>query len=102
MKAKSARLSPSIQLQGGAATIANSPTPGWKGTAILSGWVNPRAPAVPATLHLTLDAYYAGCALIGILAAQTEQPNIDWASETAIEQGRNIAQKVRDQIPGQK
>lgn len=73
----------------------NRPTPGWKGTAIADGWVNPRPPALPATLHLTLEAYYTGCAMIGILAAQTEQPDLDWVSNLAIAQGTNTAAKIK-------
>lgn len=79
---------------------ATHPTPGWKARTdhvTPTALVNPRTPAVPATLDLRLEEYFASAALIGILAAQDEEPDKEWASEWAMEQGRIMAAKAREQ-----
>ena len=75
-----------------------SPTPGWKPRALGSGataLANPRPPAVPATLQLTLEQYYAGCGAIGMLAAQGDEPNMDWIVKRSIEFGEKMAKGTR-------
>lgn len=73
------------------------PSPGWKPRAPrATAFVNPRAPSVPATLHLSLEEYFASAALIGIIAAQGDEPDKDWASEWALEQGAIMAAKARE------
>jgi hypothetical protein len=34
---------------------------------------------VPATLHLSLDEYFATASLMGLLAASKDEPNKKWA-----------------------
>lgn len=72
-----------------------NPTPGWKPKSGRTGFVNPRPPAVPATLHLSLDEYYAGAALMGLFAAQSEEPDPDWITDEAIDVGKRMATKIR-------
>jgi len=68
------------------------PTPGWNtGTAFL----NPRTPAVPASLELTLEEYFAAAALVGILGAQQKEPDMAWASKWANEMGATMAAEAR-------
>jgi hypothetical protein len=55
---------------------------------------NPRPPAVPATLGLTLEEYFAAAALMGLLAAQDEEFDQDWASEWALDIGAKMATKA--------
>lgn len=73
------------------------PTPGWKGRRAETGTalVNPRPPAVPATLNLTLEEYYAAAALMGLLPAQTEQPERDWLTDEALAIGETMAAKAK-------
>jgi hypothetical protein len=56
------------------------PTPGWK-PRNPRGWSNPRPPSVPSTMDLRLDEYYAGAALIGVIASQGEEPDLRWVRE---------------------
>jgi hypothetical protein len=69
------------------------PSPGWKGLAAVGfpRFVNPRPPAVPSTLDLRLDEYYAAASLMGLLAASTEEPDQKWACEWAVEMGARMA-----------
>jgi hypothetical protein len=71
-----------------------SPTPGWKPRRA-AAFVNPRPPAVPASLDLTLEEYYAAAAAMGLLAAQGEECDPDWASEWALKFGSTMAKKAR-------
>jgi hypothetical protein len=57
------------------------PTPGWKPRLRVGAWVNPRPPSVPSTMDLRLDEYYAGAALIGVIASQGEEPDTKWVRE---------------------
>ena len=56
--------------------------------------INPRPPAVPATLALTLEEYYAGCWAIGMLAAQGEEPDMDWIIDRSLQFGERMARKA--------
>jgi hypothetical protein len=57
--------------------------------------VNPRPPAVPATLQITLDEYYAGCALVGIVAAQPEEPDKEWVCDWSLAMGDMMGAAVK-------
>jgi hypothetical protein len=46
------------------------------------------------------EAYLIGCALTGILAAQHEEPDQQWAAEWAIRMGRLVARMARFGPPG--
>jgi hypothetical protein len=70
------------------------PRPGWRGRATVL--VNPKPPAVPATLDLNLAEYYAAAAAMGLLAAQTEEPNKDWIAEWAMDFGVIMARKAME------
>lgn len=52
-------------------------------------------PAVPATLELTLEEYYAAAAAIGLLAAQGDEPDPLWASQWALDFGTIMAAEAR-------
>lgn len=79
------------------------PKPGWQSWhRFTSGpsprsteLVNPKPPAVPATLALTLEQYYAACALIGILGSQSAEPDREWLANWACEMGDVMARKCR-------
>ena len=74
---------------------SDRPTPGWKPKRPALAWVNPRTPAVPATLDLRVEEYYAAAALMGILASQGEEPDQEWACEWAVEMGEKMASAAR-------
>ena len=57
--------------------------------------VNPRVPAVPASLDLSLEQYYAACALVGLLGSQATEPDQEWAAEWACCMGELMAKKCR-------
>lgn len=69
-------------------------TPGWKPKQRRSALANPRPPAVPATLDLTIDEYYAAAGAIGLLAAQGEECDPEWAADWALDFGRVMAAKA--------
>ena len=80
----------------GGATRRDKPTPGWKGYAQMRpGWRNPRTPAVPATLDITLDEYFAAASVMGLLASQIEEPDRQWSCEWAFKMGRTMAREAR-------
>jgi hypothetical protein len=80
----------------GAGTHRSKPTPGWKGlSAIRLGWRNPRTPAVPATLDLTLDEYFAAASVMGLLASQVEEPDRRWCCDWSFKMGRTMATEAR-------
>lgn len=56
---------------------------------------NPRPPAVPATLHITLEEYYAAAGAIGLLSAQLQEPDPEWASEWSLDFGEHMAAAAR-------
>lgn len=70
----------------------NQPAPGWNSRVELQ---NPRTPAVPASLDLTLEEYYAAAALVGILGAQQHEPDMEWASNWAHQMGATMAAESR-------
>ena len=74
---------------GAAADIA----PGWKGVTSLL--LNPRPPSVTAHLELTLEDYYACGSLMGLLAAQHEEPDQAWVEEWSIRMGERMAAAIR-------
>ncbi len=68
--------------------------PGWNAqreTAL----ANPRPPATPATLSLTLDEYFAAAATIGLLAAQEHEPDPEWAKNWSLDFGERMAREAR-------
>jgi len=66
---------------------------GWQGRG--TDWANPRPPAVPASLALSLEEYFAAAALMGLLAAQQGEPDMEWCAEWALKMGRELAAKAR-------
>ncbi len=84
---------------GGAGTRNNPrrrPTPGWKGWSSLKiGWRNPRTPGVPATLDLTLDEYFTATSLMGLLASQNDEPDLQWCRDWSFKMGRAMATEAR-------
>jgi hypothetical protein len=69
------------------------PIPGWN--AGRTGLKNPRTPAVPATLDLTLEEYYAAAATVGLLSAQDEEPDMVWVIQWTHEFGVRMAAESR-------
>ena len=69
--------------------------PGWNLHRAATGLTNPRPPAVPATLDLTLEEYYAAAATIGLLAAQEVEPDPEWAAKWSLEYGQTMARESR-------
>ena len=69
-----------------------TPVAGWNTSTAFS---NPRTPAVPASLDLTLEEYFAAAALVGILGAQQKEPDMAWASKWANEMGATMAAEAR-------
>ena len=51
-----------------------------------------KAPVSPDEI---LEHFYIGMALVGILAAQAQEPNKDWVTNYALDVGRKMARKVR-------
>jgi hypothetical protein len=80
----------------GTADARKEPRAGWKSAAAF-GWSNPRPPAVPATLQLSIDEYFAAASLIGLLSAQTEEPNQRWVCDWSFKMGRTMAKAARKQ-----
>jgi hypothetical protein len=68
--------------------------PGWKAHVQRPPFVNPRPPSVPSTMDLRLDEYFAGAALIGVLASQAEEPDSEWACEWAWQMGHKMAKQA--------
>lgn len=71
----------------------DKPAPGWQ--AMHGALANPRPPAVPATLHLTLEDYFAAAALIGLLASQGNEPDQEWVRDWSYRMGRKMARLPR-------
>lgn len=73
-------------------------TPGWKPRRprTATALANPRPPAAPATLDLTLEEYYAAAGAMGLLAAQGEECDPEWAAEWALKFGVKLAAKARE------
>lgn len=78
------------------------PTPGWKGRGEATALQNPRPPAVPGTLRLTLAEYFAAAATIGILSAQEEEPDRAWLEEWALDYGYEMAEKAEQRRQGRR
>ena len=78
---------------------ATRPTPGWKGRRALhaqtAGWRNPRPPAVPATLDLRLEEYFAAASVMGLIAAQLDEPDQKWCTDWSFRMGRRMALEAR-------
>jgi hypothetical protein len=80
---------------GVAADGRKHPTPGWKGPGPSAiGWRNPRPPAVPATLDLTLDEYFTAATLMGLVASQIEEPNQQWCRDWSFTMGAAMAREA--------
>jgi hypothetical protein len=95
MKAKTNRKPPTRPRRDRAGAVAydSKPAPGWKARTETRRrtWVNPRPPSVPSTMDLRLDEYFAGAALIGVLASQAEEPDHKWACDWSFRMGRAMA-----------
>lgn len=74
---------------------AEAPSPGWNARTQPTPLQNPRPPAVPASLDLTLEEYYTATALMGILSAQEHEPDIEWAAKWAADMGAAQAREMR-------
>lgn len=72
----------------------DNPTPGWKAHASFPAFLNPRPPSVPTTLDLRLYEYFAGAALMGVLASQGNEPDQRWACEWAWKMGKRMASEA--------
>lgn len=83
--------SPSPSLAGKRTRRNDRPTPGWKGHVALPSFMNPRPPSVPTTMDLRLYEYFAGAALMGVLASQAEEPDPKWACAWSMKMGRQMA-----------
>jgi hypothetical protein len=71
-----------------------NPVSGWNTKQALA---NPRPPAVPASLDLTIEEYFAAAGAIGLLAAQLDEPDPVWAAKWALEFGITMAAMARTQ-----
>jgi len=60
-----------------------------------SAYENPRPPALPAGVIRTLEEYYTAAALMGVIAAQGEAPELDGLTNWAIAAGEMAARKVK-------
>lgn len=72
----------------------DSPEPGWGGRAETTELRNPRPPAVPASLQLTLAEYFTAAAAIGLLSAQPSEPDRDWLLDKAFDYGDEMARRA--------
>lgn len=70
-----------------------TPVFGWNTRTLLQ---NPRPPAVPASLDLTLEQYFAAAAVMGLLSAQLEEPDSEWACEWSLKFGEKMAAAARN------
>jgi hypothetical protein len=57
--------------------------------------VNPRAPAVPATLDINLEEYYTAAVAIGLLSSQAQEPDQDWATRWSFGMGARMAAEAK-------
>jgi hypothetical protein len=73
------------------------PTPGWKAWADIgvAGWRNPRTPAVPATLQISLDEYFTATSLMGLLSSQAAEPDQAWCCDWSFGMGEKMAREAR-------
>lgn len=69
-----------------------SPVVGWNTRQAMQ---NPRPPAAPASLDLTLEQYFAAAGVMGLLSAQLEEPDPEWACEWALDFGEKMAAAAR-------
>jgi hypothetical protein len=58
------------------------------------GWRNPRTPAVPATLDITLDEYFTAASIMGLLASQVAEPDRQWCCDWSFKMGRTMAREA--------
>lgn len=72
-----------------------APAPGWNARPERTELQNPRPPAVPGTLNLTLNEYYAATALMGLLSAQHKEPEMKWAAAWSHDMGDAMATEAR-------
>lgn len=78
----------------------STPCAGWNtnipvGKTLADSMNNPRPPAVPATLHISLEEYYAAAGAIGLLSAQLQEPEAEWAAQWSLEFGEKMAALAR-------
>lgn len=80
----------------------NGATVSWKRTSNpVAGWntrvtlKNPRPPSVPTGLDLTIEEYFAAAGAIGLLAAQLDEPEAEWAAKWSLEFGTKMAALAR-------
>ncbi len=68
------------------------PVEGWNTRIALA---NPRPPAVPTGLDLTIEEYFAAAGAIGLLSAQLDEPDPAWAAKWSLEFGARMADLAR-------
>lgn len=71
------------------------PTWGWRPRNAGGGLKNPRPPAVPATLDITLPEYFTAAAAIGLLASQGEEPDQKWVCRWSFGLGARMAAEAK-------
>lgn len=71
------------------------PSWGWKPRNPEDGLSNPRPPATPATLRLSLPEYFAAAAAIGLLASQGEEPDQKWVCHWSFGMGERMAAEAK-------
>jgi hypothetical protein len=80
---------------GGAVAVqrwSGEPTQRWNERTTM---MNPTPPAVPATLDLDLEDYYAAASLIGLLSSQIHEPDKAWVKVWAADMGEQLADEIR-------
>lgn len=68
------------------------PVRGWNSRVQMQ---NPRPPAAPASLDLTLEEYYAAAGAMGVLSAQIDEPDPTWVCEWSLDFGEMMARAAR-------
>lgn len=72
----------------------HAPLP-WRERAAHAATVNPRPPTLPTGVITSLEEYYAACAVIGMLAALTDEPDTDSAVAWSCDFGEKMAREAR-------
>lgn len=65
---------------------------GWNSRIAL---VNPRPPAVPASMDISIEEYFAAAGAIGLLSAQLDEPDPEWAIKWALDFGERMAAEAK-------
>lgn len=67
------------------------PVRGWNSRMQMQ---NPRPPAAPASLDLSLEEYFAAAGAMGLLSAQLEEPDAEWALNWSLDFGERMAREA--------